>query len=161
MEVYIRCETSTELLALETKAFAAFNGAAASTGCTVRISQEPTFLEMKHNSTLVDRYSVYMKDVGNVFQDPAEDAVASRGSTDMGNVSNVVPSIHPVFHVGCKEAYHTSEFAIQSATDDAISSALVVAECLAMVGFDVCTDAAFLDQVKRDFQADNNGNILK
>ena len=33
------------------------------------------------------------------------------GSTDMGNVSHVVPSIHPRFYIGTNVASHTREFA--------------------------------------------------
>lgn len=33
------------------------------------------------------------------------------GSTDMGNVSHVVPSIHPKFFIGTDAALHTREFA--------------------------------------------------
>lgn len=33
------------------------------------------------------------------------------GSTDMGNVSHIVPSIHPKFHIGTLASQHTPEFA--------------------------------------------------
>lgn len=32
------------------------------------------------------------------------------GSTDMGNVSQLIPSIHPFFAIGTKAANHTREF---------------------------------------------------
>ena len=36
------------------------------------------------------------------------------GSTDMGNVSRVVPSIHPKFYIGTTVSAHTPDFASQS-----------------------------------------------
>lgn len=36
------------------------------------------------------------------------------GSTDMGNVSHVVPSIHPKFYVGTTASLHTRAFAAQA-----------------------------------------------
>lgn len=38
------------------------------------------------------------------------------GSTDMGNVSHVVPSIHPTFYIGTDVASHTRAFALAAGT---------------------------------------------
>ena len=38
------------------------------------------------------------------------------GSTDMGNVSHVVPSIHPMFRIGSEAVNHTKEFTVASGT---------------------------------------------
>lgn len=56
----------------------------------------------------------YEANITRVYPDriPAESDNIS-GSTDMGNVSHVVPSIHPMFYIGGKGVNHTREF-----TDD-------------------------------------------
>jgi metal-dependent amidase/aminoacylase/carboxypeptidase family protein len=77
--------------------------------------------------------------------------VASTGSTDMGNVSWAVPSIHPTFAIGGLAINHTSGFTEVCATDAAHNSMLQVAQALAMTGVDLVQNRALVDDVKAEF----------
>ena len=62
------------------------------------------------NPTLAKLYDANATSLGAEFErDPAKIAQPS-GSTDMGNVSHVVPSMHPFFSVGSDTATHSREF---------------------------------------------------
>ncbi len=59
------------------------------------------------------------------------------GSTDMGNISQVVPSIHPSFGVGAPALNHSPEFTAAAVTDAAHENMISVAKVLAMTGVDL------------------------
>ena len=67
---------------------------------------------MLHNQTLV---SIYEKNLEAVsIEDVPTLSSGICGSSDIGNVAHVVPSIHPEFYIGGTKEYHTRGF-----TDDA------------------------------------------
>ncbi len=61
------------------------------------------------NHTLGDLYKTNAVSLGVDFSGVPSDVPS--GSTDMGNVSYVVPSIHPCFNIGPPVVNHTKEFA--------------------------------------------------
>ncbi|HBM79408.1 MAG TPA: amidohydrolase [Clostridiaceae bacterium] len=77
----------------------------------------------------------------------------SMGSIDMGNVSHVVPSIHPYIKI-CREgiAGHTREFA-QATVEKLAGENIIKAACaMALTGYDLITDKNLLSEVKEEFQ---------
>ena len=72
------------------------------------------------------------------------------GSTDMGNVSHVVPSIHPKFQVGAgKAGIHTREFAAIANTPEAYEKTLEVGKVMAHTCIDVLTTDGLLEKIKK------------
>ena len=63
---------------------------------------------MLSNVTMTSLYEANSLELGTVFN--RSDEVRQGGSTDMGNVSRVVPSIHPKFGIGTSAGAHTREF---------------------------------------------------
>lgn len=85
-----------------------FEGAAIATGTTVEIAENtPPYFSLRSNPTLVD---VAEAAYGVLGRDLEPDPTVA-GSTDMGNVSHVVPSIHPMICLARDVAPHTREFA--------------------------------------------------
>ena len=72
-------------------------------------------------------------------------------STDMGNVSYKVPSIHPIFGIG-NAFNHTVEFNEFANKPKAHEATLRFAEGLALTGLDVLTDPVLLDKIKSEFE---------
>ena len=72
-------------------------------------------------------------------------------STDMGNVSQVVPSIHPTFGVGQMIFNHTPDFTAAAVTDAAHASMLKTAQALAMTGIDLALDPQLVKRAKAEF----------
>src|SRR5699024_11546638 len=89
------------------------HGAALTTGTTVNISNyELSYDHMVTNETLSKAFT---KNLQAVSEHPVYPAKKPSGSLDMGNVSHIVPAIHP--YVGLNEPNliaHTKEFADQT-----------------------------------------------
>jgi len=97
---------------------------------------------------LADAYKANAQALGRKF---LEIPVESTGSSDMGNVSWAVPSIHPTFGIGAFALNHTPGFTKVCATDAAHAAMLQVAQALAMTGVDVALDPELLRQAKEEF----------
>ncbi len=83
-----------------------------------------------------------------------EDVLKLSASTDMGNVSYVVPSLHTGFGIGTgREVNHTRAFAEITNTPDSHQKALQAAKALAHTGIDVFVKDGFLKKVKDEFNA--------
>jgi metal-dependent amidase/aminoacylase/carboxypeptidase family protein len=78
----------------------------------------------------------YMSQTGAKFEPIEEQQKASRGSTDMGNVTQLVDGIHPVFDIGCHEAYHTVEFGTAAGGMEAHKRAMNAARALCLTALD-------------------------
>jgi metal-dependent amidase/aminoacylase/carboxypeptidase family protein len=105
-------------------------------------------MPMNNNATLAAAYEANAKAVGRSFLDQA---VESTGSTDQGNVSWVVPAIHPTFNVGAFAINHTEAFTEVAATDAAHKAMIEVGQALAMTGVDVVLSPELLREAKADF----------
>ncbi|KAI8916068.1 hypothetical protein EDD86DRAFT_244024 [Gorgonomyces haynaldii] len=151
MEFYVRSETIDDMNVAIDKVVRCFEGAAQATGCRLQLTRDPAFYNVKQNRVLADRYEQYMGEYGAQFPSK-EDQRKGSGSTDMGNVSFIVPSIHPVFDIGARGfGEHTREFRDQAITPEAHVSALTAGLTLARLGLDCITDPVFLKQIKDTF----------
>jgi metal-dependent amidase/aminoacylase/carboxypeptidase family protein len=78
----------------------------------------------------------------------------SMGSTDMGNVSQVLPGIHPSIAIAPQHVpIHTVEFRELAASDAGHSGLLDGAKALAMTGIDVLADAGLRERMWDEFRA--------
>lgn len=126
-------------------------GAALMTGATLEISNyEVSYDNMKTNKTLSEVFNNNLKLAGEPEILPAPENL---GSIDMGNVSYVVPSIHPHIGIGCDAPSHSREFADATVTEYAHEALVRGAAALALSGYDVITDAALLETIKKEFKS--------
>jgi metal-dependent amidase/aminoacylase/carboxypeptidase family protein len=124
----IRSETVKELVDLRAKVRRCFDAGAIATGSTMQIiGGDQPYAEMIHDSALAELYRKNAESLGRVFPDlgPLRDRAAA--STDMGNVSLAVPSIHPMIGIESGTAVnHQPEFTahcIRPAADKALLDA--------------------------------------
>ena len=104
------------------------------------------------NEQLAALYQENAKELGLTFPSREEQTKASFGSTDMGNVSHVKPSIHPFFDIETSAANHTHEFTAASGRTEAHVRAVIQAKVMAMTALDVlCNDEAW-ESVVADFE---------
>jgi metal-dependent amidase/aminoacylase/carboxypeptidase family protein len=121
----IRSETIKELVDLRRKVHRCFDAGAVATGSAMEIiGGDQPYAEMTHDSELAELYRKNGEALGRVFPDfgPMRDRMAA--STDMGNVSLALPSIHPMIGIESGTAVnHQPEFTahcIKPAADKAL-----------------------------------------
>lgn len=126
-------------------------GAAAATGAKLEFIVRPRTLDdMKNNMTMAKLFEKNLRVLGEKVQAP--DPKAGKGSTDMGNVSYAVPSIHPSIAIGPKKlAGHSREFAEASISERGYEAMLVAAKATALTSVDLFSDEALMNKVKREF----------
>ena len=102
------------------------------------------------NARLAELYKHNAQSLGMVFE-PKQELKTPKGSTDMGNVSNVVPSIHPIYSTGSPAVNHTRDFTVATGTEEAHKQTLIAAKAMAMSAIDVLCDSKLLDVIKEEF----------
>jgi amidohydrolase len=135
-EFSVRGETEKRRQQVLEKVIACIEAAAKSTGCKVKYEDFPGYSEIVPNSILADLFSKNMATLGREIVEPAPDE--RMGSTDMGNVSKVVPAIHPYLATVPEDvAGHTIEFAQICITEAGKATMLDAAKAMAMTAIDL------------------------
>jgi len=82
-------------------------------------------------------------------------------STDFGNVTYALPSIHPSFAIPTESngGNHTKEFALSAASKEAHIACLNISKALALTGLRVLTDDQLAQQMKETFEADKASRL--
>ncbi|KAJ8314573.1 hypothetical protein KUTeg_006723, partial [Tegillarca granosa] len=111
-EYIIRTQSKTDLDILRSRTIDCFESAAKATGCTVEYKfWEKPYLNVIQNKELSDLYTNNLRKLGkDLNSSTAPVSEVPLGSTDMGNVSYIVPSIHPFFNIGTNALNHTHDF---------------------------------------------------
>ncbi|XP_015240654.1 PREDICTED: peptidase M20 domain-containing protein 2 isoform X1 [Cyprinodon variegatus] len=150
LEFYLRTPQLSDLWELKAKAEACFRAAALATGCQVEIIYPAhTYSNILPNFTLANLYESNGKALGMKFP---EQPASFSGSTDFGNVSFLVPGIHPFFYIGTDALNHTEEYAKAAGAEVAQLHTLRAAKALAMTAVDVMCCPDLLQQAREDFR---------
>lgn len=83
-----------------------------------------------------------------------EKATKGGGATDMGNVTHVIPSIHPHFSIPSKDGNHTKGFAEAAGTPEAQEPTLTAAKALAMTCLSLMRSPETLEKARQQFKQD-------
>jgi amidohydrolase len=152
---YVRALDIHELGELKQRVHHCFEGAALATGTTAQIKWGNTdYLDMKTNWPVADAFMKNAEALGREFFPVKEIPQGFAGSTDMGNVSHRVPSIHPMLAVApAGVIIHNAEFAKWAASDKGDQAVIDGAKALAFTALDVMSDRGLLDTMKNDFEA--------
>ncbi|HEY3832173.1 MAG TPA: M20 family metallopeptidase [Acidimicrobiia bacterium] len=127
----VRATTVEQLAELRPRIERCFDAGALATGAHIEIHDEcPTYTHMQHDDELVELYREGSESLGREYSD-----LEMTFSTDMGNVSLALPSIHPCIGIDTAGAVnHQPEFAAacvnasadQAVRDSALGMALAV-----------------------------------
>ena len=151
LEYWIRASDRREMAILTEKVKTCVEGAATATGCKWEMKQiDKVFDNLKSNEILAKLFGRNLKDFGVNFKESLEES----GSTDMGNVSYVVPSIHPMYKIGQGEVYHSRGFTNVTDTPEAHNHMLTFAKAMAHTCIDVLTTRGLLEEIKEQFSKD-------
>jgi metal-dependent amidase/aminoacylase/carboxypeptidase family protein len=140
----IRATTVARLDDLREKVRRCFEAGALASGAQLEIVERPPYADMRHDAALVELYRRNMEALGRSFTGSPGDPKRldmNRFSTDMGNVSYVTPSIHPILGIDSAPAVnHQPEFTaatVSPAADQAIYDGAVG---MAWTAIDAATD---------------------
>ena len=140
MDWYVRSDTLDSLQPLKARVTSCFEGAALSAGCSVDIEWENhSYADMRDSEALLRAYIANAATVGRAVQAPSSSTMVV-GSTDMGNVSYLAPSIHPMIQVAPHGVpIHTAKFAEYARGESGDKAVLDGAKMLALTAIDVLT----------------------
>jgi len=150
---YVRAANMRRLEALKKRVTGCFEAGALATGARLELATiVPDYSEMDSNGPLADAYSGNVARLGRHLARSAGTAVA--GSTDMGNVSKLVPAIHPMIAASPPGvALHSSEFTQWAASAEGQRATIDGAKALAMTAVDVLVNPDLRAAARADFAA--------
>ncbi|MDJ0357509.1 M20 family metallopeptidase [Paenarthrobacter sp. PH39-S1] len=140
---YVRAGSLADLAVLEAKVRRCFEAGALSTGCELEIEAESKpYAEFATNEAILDRYVANAIALGRTFTSSGPDMRMNRASTDMGNVSQMLPAIHPYIGIESLPAVnHQREFAAACITAAADRAVLDAAKAMAHTCIDLAADS--------------------
>lgn len=126
-------------------------GAAAATGCRAEVTAEPTIHDpLKPNPTMASLFEQNLGVIG--FPVDPDEGDAGYGSTDCGNVSHALPTIHPYIRISPDGVPgHSREFAEWARSPIARTGMVAGAKALALTALDLLASPDTLKAAKEDF----------
>jgi len=147
----VRAEDDGYLDELRERVLDCFVGAAAATGARLEYRWgKVRYAPLRNNLALARLFRQNMQSLGRkvLLSNPSK----AFGSTDMGNVSQIVPAIHPDVAIAPKEVIaHSPEFAQAAASEAGIKGMLDSAKALAMTVVDLVANPEIVARIKREF----------
>jgi amidohydrolase len=139
---YVRARNLVELADVRARVLECFRAGAVATGCGLDVRQDgPDYSEFREDSWLTQRYRVNVERLGRQCLDQGPGVNQRIASTDMANVSLVLPSIHPYIGISSLPATnHQPAFAQACVAPAADTAILDGAVAIALTGADVATD---------------------
>jgi len=149
---YVRSATAASLQALKARVVACLEAGAAAAGCTMEVRQPwPEYTDLRSNGPLGELYRANSARLGRPVADP-EPATRLMVSTDMGNVSYRVPTIHPIVKVSPSDVgLHSAEFAVWAVSPDGDRGVLDGAKAMALTVVDLWLRPDALEEVRAAF----------
>ena len=147
----VRAEADSHLEALKKRVIACFAGAARATGAKLKYSWGEHYAAMLSNVALARLFHENMRSLGHAVR-LGDDSMLNF-STDVGNVSQLVPAIQPLIAIGPDGAMiHTPQFAKAAATEDALRAMLDAAKAMAMTAVDLLASPETVAKVQEEFR---------
>jgi len=150
-DFYLRALTSDSVKELLRRFTACAEGAAAATGCRLEVTVDPTIHEpMKPNRVMAALFEENLGFIG--FPVDPDDGEAGYGSTDCGNVSQALPTIHPYIRISPDGVPgHSREFAEWARSPMARAGLVAGAKALALTALDLLAAPERLYRAKDEF----------
>lgn len=145
----VRAADNEYLDELKHKVLNCFKGASLATGARLQYKwSEIVYAPMKNNMVLGQLFGQNLASLGRKVE-PLEPQF---GSTDMANVSQVIPAIHPFIAIASPDVLlHSVDFAQAAASETGHKGMLDAAKALAMTIVDLLTDPRVLTKIKEEF----------
>jgi amidohydrolase len=146
----VRARCSEELADVRWRVERCFEAGALATGAVLTMRElSPMYADVRHDADLGRLYRMNAEALGRRFVIPSSTLERAAGSTDMGNVSQVLPAIHPVIGIDSLPAVnHQPAFAAHCVTAAADRAVHDGALALGWTAIDVAGDAALATRLR-------------
>ncbi|KDQ13055.1 hypothetical protein BOTBODRAFT_33931 [Botryobasidium botryosum FD-172 SS1] len=150
MRWLVRAPSVAELEVLHGRIKACFEAAALATGCKMKLEEDIPAYDIRQNNALLGEFRAYLKDRYDWLDFPDKGGAVG-GSTDFGNVTYELPSIHPSYAIPTKPngGNHTADFTASARTKEAHEATLAVTKAIAVTGLRILGDKKYLAEVKK------------
>ncbi len=152
---YVRALDLTYMDDLFRRVVACCEAAAQATGCRVKVtSASKDYHPYKPVYSLAELFQRNLESLGErVDQGPVDKEL---GSTDVGNVSQVVPTIQPMLQISPREVTcHMAAFAEAAGSEAGQRAMLLATKAMAMTAVDLLTEPTSLERVKAEFRGES------
>ena len=148
---YVRAKSLDYMWQLQKRVVACAEGAAQATACTLKVIEHDSAYEpMRRNETLLEVFRANMQRVGAPESPEVKDRL---GSSDVGNVSQVIPTIQPLVKIAPEGTpIHSRAFEAAAVSPLAREGMLAAAKVMAMTTLDLLTDPQLVERARQDFR---------
>jgi amidohydrolase len=148
---YVRAPRLDYMWDLRRRVVACAEGAATATGCTLTVVEfEAPYEPLKRNDTLLGLFRANMAAVGAVESPAIPDRL---GSSDIGNVSQVIPAIQPMVQIAPPGTpIHSRAFEAAAVSPLARQGMCQAAKTMAMTTYDLLADPALVKRARVEFE---------
>jgi amidohydrolase len=148
---YVRAAQIDYMWALRTRVIACAEGAARATGATLKVVEfDNAYEPMKRNATLLDTFRANLATFGVTESAEVKDRL---GSSDVGNVSQVIPTIQPMVKIAPDGTpIHSRAFEAAAVSPLAREGMLISAKTMALTVYDLLADPGRLEKSKQEFK---------
>ncbi|WP_236685590.1 M20 family metallopeptidase [Geobacter pickeringii] len=147
---YVRADDLAELERVRGRVIACAEGAATATGCRLQVEADPRVLApLRVNRAFSLLYSAQLAYLG--LQESAVPADKNRGSSDIGNVSQIVPTIHPHVPIGDGIQIHSEAFAKATVSERGRAAVAEGAAALALTTVELLLRPEIREKIRAEF----------
>ena len=149
---YVRAADIDYMWALQKRVITCAEGAARATGCTLNVveQRDNAYEPMKRNATLLELFRANARTFGVVESPESRERM---GSSDVGNVSQVIPAIQPMVQIAPEGTpIHSRAFAEAAIKPLARDGMLKAAKIMAMTTCDLLANPALVKEARREFE---------
>ena len=147
----VRAEDDAYLDELKEKVLNCFKAASLSTGARLEYKWVAHYAPLNTNFVLAGLFTKNMEALGRNLWPTLNRGL---GSSDVGNISVLVPTIHPMIAIAPIDVLaHSPEFAEAAASEEGNRGLLDGAKALAMTVVDLIAQPGILDRIKEEFSA--------
>jgi len=152
-QLLVRALTREQVDVLRERVLACFAGAAQQTGCELEATwSDSPYENLQQNPPLADAYRESFEALDGTIR-PGHGG----GSTDMGNVTQVLPGLHPHYRIPASSGNHTRGFTDAAATPEAHEATIRAAQALTLASLRVFEDPDFLQAIHTSFDEGARG----
>ena len=151
-DFYVRAANEKALAKLKPRVQACFEAGAKGSGCEVEVNwANVDYLDLNTNWPLADSFQRHGESLGREFL--KAESLGGAGSTDMGNVSYRVPSIHPMLACAPPNVViHNPEFTKWARSEQGDAAALDGAKALALTAAEFLQSKSLQGETSKAFE---------